>query len=230
MRFEIHTGIVTNIEDPEKRGRIKCRIPTIMEETDWIPGLFPYAEIEGGFMMLPEVDTQVLVLILIDSVHDIVPAETFITSGWMRWMGGQYSKKKKPGFDHAKQGFSKKDMKIQFDLEKDCITISGKFGKIQIDKNNEIKISHQKRLTFTVPESGKIEITTSKIEAEHSSIEISGNVELGTGLKEPAIKGMTFQGIYNAHTHTVIKLGEPTSPPIVPLTGTEQSMSVKVGQ
>jgi len=230
MKYEFHTGIVKDIEDPEKRGRIRCKIPTLIEMSDWIPGLFPHCGSGEGFMMLPEKESQVLILVLMETDSDLQPGESFINAGWMRWIGGQYSKKQKSGFDHVIQGFSKKGMKFQFDLGNDCITISGKFGSIKIDKDNQIRIDHQKKLSFSVPDSGKIEITTSKVEVEHSSVEISGNVELGIGVKEPTIKGMTFQGIYNAHTHTVIKLGEPTSPPIVPLTGAEQSLSVKVGQ
>lgn len=50
----------------------------------------------------------------------------------------------------------------------------------------------------------------------------ASSVNLGANAAEAVIKGNTFQTIFNAHTHTG-NLGGPTSPPLVPLTGSELS-------
>ena len=51
-------------------------------------------------------------------------------------------------------------------------------------------------------------------------------VHLGTSAAEQVILGNTFQGLFNQHKHIGNK-GAPTSPPIVPLTGTELSQISK---
>ena len=54
----------------------------------------------------------------------------------------------------------------------------------------------------------------------------SPNIELGETALEQVIKGNTFQALFNTHTH-VGNLGSPTTPPVVPLTGTELSQVTK---
>jgi hypothetical protein len=54
----------------------------------------------------------------------------------------------------------------------------------------------------------------------------ASSIELGEGAAEAVIKGNTFQSIFNAHTH-IGNLGAPTSPPIVPLSGSELSQITK---
>lgn len=54
----------------------------------------------------------------------------------------------------------------------------------------------------------------------------SPNIELGETALEQVIKGNTFQALFNTHTH-VGNLGTPTTPPVVPLTGTELSQVTK---
>lgn len=55
----------------------------------------------------------------------------------------------------------------------------------------------------------------------------SPKVELGEMAAQQLIKGNTFQALFNTHTHTTTVPGLPTSPPIVPLTGTELSQVSK---
>ena len=55
----------------------------------------------------------------------------------------------------------------------------------------------------------------------------SPKVELGEMAAQQVIKGNTFQALFNAHTHTTTVPGLPTSPPVVPLTGSELSQVSK---
>jgi len=48
-------------------------------------------------------------------------------------------------------------------------------------------------------------------------------IELGKTAAEALIKGSTFQGLFNAHTHISGPPGNATSPSVQPLTGTELS-------
>jgi hypothetical protein len=45
---------------------------------------------------------------------------------------------------------------------------------------------------------------------------------------EPAVLGTTFTTFFNLHTHTSAASGSPTSPPVVPMTPAQLSVSQKV--
>ena len=59
-------AIVTNNEDPDRRGRVRLRFPHLAEdhETTWAPVAAPYAGTGRGLYLLPEVDDRVLVAFL----------------------------------------------------------------------------------------------------------------------------------------------------------------------
>lgn len=58
-------GTVTSVDDPEKMGRVRAKLPTFGEvETDWMGVMAAGAGASKGFVILPDVDDQVLVLFL----------------------------------------------------------------------------------------------------------------------------------------------------------------------
>lgn len=58
-------GIVTDINDPEKLGRMKVSLETYTEnETDWMNVVLPSSGKEKGIVMLPETGDKVLVLFM----------------------------------------------------------------------------------------------------------------------------------------------------------------------
>lgn len=66
---------------------------------------------------------------------------------------------------------------------------------------------------------------TIQVQTENKFEVITPQVLLGPGIaQEPVIKGTTFQGIYNAHTHLSNLPGFVSTPPVVPLTGLELSL------
>ncbi|HEU5368571.1 MAG TPA: phage baseplate assembly protein V, partial [Ktedonobacterales bacterium] len=57
------TGIVTKVDDPERLGRVKARLPTYHDvETDWMRVLTAAAGVGKGLVALPEVGDAVLLL------------------------------------------------------------------------------------------------------------------------------------------------------------------------
>ncbi len=62
--FGVYPAIVTRIVDPESLGRIEVKLPWLGADGDavraWATLLSPYADDDQGFMMLPAVDTQVV--------------------------------------------------------------------------------------------------------------------------------------------------------------------------
>ena len=68
MRYNygIYQGFVTSIDDPEKRGRIKCTCPDILDtsESGWCEPCFPNACDDGGDFYLPKIGEGVWVMFI----------------------------------------------------------------------------------------------------------------------------------------------------------------------
>jgi uncharacterized protein involved in type VI secretion and phage assembly len=62
-RYGVEVGIVTNVQDPQKLGRIKVQLPRLPDgpESDWARVAQPAAGAGRGFYWLPEVGDEVLV-------------------------------------------------------------------------------------------------------------------------------------------------------------------------
>ena len=85
--YAIHQGIVTNIEDPEKRGRIKCKIPTVLGEdieSAWCDPISIVAYDFGGDFCLPQVKEAVWILFMDGDANKPV------------WLGGWWQKNQTP--------------------------------------------------------------------------------------------------------------------------------------
>jgi uncharacterized protein involved in type VI secretion and phage assembly len=64
--FGVYPAIVTDIVDPDSLGRVQVRFPWLGTSGDkdvraWATLCTPYADDEQGFLVLPEVDSQVVV-------------------------------------------------------------------------------------------------------------------------------------------------------------------------
>ena len=62
-RYGVEVGIVTNVQDPQKLGRIKVQLPRLPDgpETNWARVAQPAAGAGRGFYWLPEVGDEVLI-------------------------------------------------------------------------------------------------------------------------------------------------------------------------
>lgn len=61
--YGLVVGLVTNIQDPEKLGRVKVKFPWLHDSVEswWARIAYPMAGKERGYWWLPEVDDEVLV-------------------------------------------------------------------------------------------------------------------------------------------------------------------------
>jgi len=57
----LQSALVTGLEDPEGMGRIKVTIPSLGIETLWVRFLTPHAGSDHGWLVMPEIDDEVLV-------------------------------------------------------------------------------------------------------------------------------------------------------------------------
>lgn len=84
--YGIYQGTVTNIEDPEKRGRIKLTIPDVTgdKESAWCDPMSPVAYDNGGDFCIPSLKETVWVMFISGDPNRPV------------WLGGWWSKEKSP--------------------------------------------------------------------------------------------------------------------------------------
>jgi len=62
-RDQVTLGVVTDVDDPEDRGRVRVRLPAYDVDSGWAPVLLPAAGTDKGVVALPEVDDRVLALL-----------------------------------------------------------------------------------------------------------------------------------------------------------------------
>ncbi len=76
-------GVVTSVDDPEKKGRVRARMPTFQDvQTDWMRVVTPGGGNQKGLVMLPAVDDHVLILFThADPAHGVVMGGLFQEQG-----------------------------------------------------------------------------------------------------------------------------------------------------
>lgn len=128
--YGIYQGIVTNIKDPEKRGRIKVKIPMILggeAESAWCDPMIPIAYDNGGDFCIPTKDEMVWLLFIAGDPNRPV------------WLGGWWQKEMTP----LGTKYDDSD-KVRIINYADC-TIVMQDGKISINVGEgdcDLKIEH----------------------------------------------------------------------------------------
>ena len=129
--YGIYQGIVTNINDTEKRGRIKCQIPDVLggdTESAWCDPMIPVAYDYGGDFCIPEKNEAVWLMFIAGDPNRPV------------WLGGWWQKKMSPmGNNYNPKG-------VRIINYADC-TITMKDGIININVGAgvcDLEIKHNK--------------------------------------------------------------------------------------
>jgi uncharacterized protein involved in type VI secretion and phage assembly len=180
----VTVGVVTDVNDPEKLGRVKVRLPLVADrvETAWARIASPWAGQRMGSYLLPEVDDEVLVAFRHgDLAHPYV-------------IGCLWNDKARPPEEsparHRRELRSKKGHQLLFD---------------DGDGTERVSIRSQGGLEVTLDDSaGRIRISggssssalTVAIDANSNTISItaqSGNISLSAANGEVAIEGSTVR-------------------------------------
>lgn len=243
-RYGKFRGIVTDNKDPQKRGRLKLRIPSVLadQDSDWALPCLPYGGAsQQGMFMVPEIDAQVWVEFEEGDISRPI------------WVGTFWQQESDTPEDAAKDEPTTRLIQtrsghiLQFDDEDgeerfrlfhpaDAEIIIDKNGTISLTdtsgaflrldaENNEIVLEDSNGNIMTMNSSGTkvedsngnvIEMAAAGITAEAPKIVVKGGqVHLGDEGGEPVIKGQSFLGLFASHIHTVAPVvGGPTSPPI----------------
>lgn len=252
-RYGKYRGHVSDNQDPEKRGRLKLRIPPVLgnEETDWALPCLPYGGATGyGLFMVPKVDAQVWVEFEEGDIHrplwtgtfwqheDDVPPDAALpepTTLLLQTPAG-----------HILQFDDKQDEErvrlhhpagAEVEIDKDgsiCLT-DAQGATVKLDANaGEIKIEDANGNSVSMTSSGtvvqdgngnKIEMAAAGVKVKGQQIVIEGSQVMLGGLGgEPIIKGTSFLTLFATHTHPT-SMG-PSGPPIPQ--GEMSSLSSKV--
>lgn len=91
--YGVFEGLVTNVDDPAKEGRVKLTYPWFSEtmESDWAPVMQFFAGPKHGSFFVPELDSLVLCAARHGDLHQPVV------------LGGLYNGKDKPTSDHVRK-------------------------------------------------------------------------------------------------------------------------------
>jgi len=246
--FGKYRAFVRDNEDPEKRGRLRLTIPTVLgaEISDWALPCFPYGGGAGfGWLAVPPQDAQVMVEFIEGDISSPIWTGTFWRSEGevpkdLAEGDAPTTKLLKTESGHLlsfedKKGETKitlrsaKEAQVEMDEEGSIALTASDGATVMLDaKAGTLTVSDANNNTLTLSSKG-IEcsdgngnsITTSSggIEVSATVIKISGSdVTVGTGSAEPLVKGTSFMSIFNAHTHNCTAPGAPSGPPLAPLT------------
>jgi hypothetical protein len=95
---EVYKAIVSRVNDPEKRGRIRVQCQSIaaagVELPFWVEPVFPFvSKNSAGWFAVPEVDSEVEIEICVTSDEDEMPGESFLMHPDVKYRAGAYTAK-----------------------------------------------------------------------------------------------------------------------------------------
>jgi len=237
-------GFVVDNKDPQKRARLKLKVPSVLgdQETDWALPCLPFGGAAGfGLFLVPEIDAQVWVEFEEGDLHRPIWTGTF----WQEESGAPEEAAKDEPTTRLLQTPSGHIMQFddesgeerfrlhhpteaEIEIDKDgtiiltdasgaLLRLDADAGEIVLeDANGNSITTNSTGITVEDSHGNKIETTSSGITIEGTKILVKGTqVDLGGTGGEPVIKGQSFLGLFATHIHTVASVvGGPTSPPI----------------
>jgi phage baseplate assembly protein gpV len=236
-----YRGFVTDNDDPEQLGRIRCMVPSVLgdAETGWALPCMPFGGLsDQGMFAVPEIDAQVWIEFEEGDVnHPIwtgtfwqnsgdVPSEAAVTPPTTRIF--------KTPAGHVLQ-FDDKDGERKFrlnhpagseitidqngtviltDAGDNTVTLDADAGTVMIeDANGNTLTMSSSGTTLEDSNGNKIEMGPAGIKLKGQQIVIEGTqVMLGGQGGEPLIKGQSFLTFFATHIHPSA-MG-PTGPPV----------------
>lgn len=253
-RYGKYRGFVVDNADPEKRARLKLRVPSVLgdQDTDWALPCLPFGGLaDQGMFLVPEVDAQIWAEFEEGDLQrpiwtgtfwqqeSDVPSEAALeqpTTRLLKTPSGHILQfddekdKEKISLQHAT-----KDAEIVIDENGSVVLTDDQGATVTLDADaGEIVVEDANGNTLTMTSSGttvedangnKIEMAASGITIEGQQIVVKGSqVMLGGQGGEPIIKGQSFLTLFATHVHPT-GVG-PSGPPIPQ--GEMSSLSSKV--
>ncbi len=236
-----YRGIVTDNKDPQKRGRLKLLIPSVLADqtSDWALPCLPYGgAAQQGMFMVPEIDAQVWVEFEEGDIHRPIWVGTFWqqesdvpedaareepTTRLFQTTSGHILQFDDEAGEEQFRLFHPADAEILIDKNgtislRDTsgatVTLDADASEILIeDANGNSMLMSSSGTTVEDANGNKIEMGSSGITVKGQQIVVEGSqVLLGGQGGEPVIKGQSFLTLFATHMHPH-PLG-PTGPPV----------------
>jgi uncharacterized protein involved in type VI secretion and phage assembly len=245
-----YRGAVVDNEDPQRRGRLRVRIPSVLGETEttWALPCLPYGGTpDVGLYLVPDVDARVWVEFEEGDIGHPLWVGTFWPSG----AGGEATG------DPQVRGLrtaSGHELSFEDHAGAERTRLAHPAGAlVTIDEQGTVTVADAAGATVTLDAAAgrvliedangnAVELSSQAIVARHSGggevrlatdgVTVTGNrlvldaplVQLGGTGGEPVLKGQSFLTAYLAHTHPTA--WGPSGPPIP--TGEPTSLSTSV--
>jgi uncharacterized protein involved in type VI secretion and phage assembly len=230
-----YRGIVVDNADPERLGRLRVRVPSVLGEdvvTGWALPCAPYGGDAGhGFLFVPEIGAGVW----IEFEEGDLEFPVWVGTYWSR--PGHDSELPRPNRPDGSQEASVQDPPSRKIIK----TAKGHTLQFEDAKGSEmitlVEAAHSHVITL---DANGIKVRDGKsgneVTMDATGVTIAdkngnkvilgpGGIQIGSGgAAESLVLGTTlaanvasFLTALNTHTHGVVSLGSPTGPPAVPL-------------
>lgn len=247
-------GFVVDNQDPQKRARLKVRVPSVLadSETGWALPCLPFGGLADiGLFLVPEVDSQIWVEFEEGEISRPIWVGTFwqqqgdppaeanegdgVTTRLLKTPGGHIlrfdDEADKEKFQLLHPGGSEiaideKGILTLTDQGGSTVTLDPDAGKLVVEDSNGNTMTMDSSGTVVEDKNGnKIEMAAAGVTVEAQKVVVKGTqVVLGGDAGEPIIKGQSFLTLFATHTHPTA-MG-PSGPPIPQ--GEMSSLSQKV--
>lgn len=251
-----YRGFVEDTDDPEKRGRVRVSVPSVLggETSDWAVPCMPYGGGAGyGMLTVPPVGSQVLVEFIEGDLSSPVWVGTFWRDGSEAPDAVQGASSKviateaghvmvfedDEGDPHVALTSSAgarvaldKDGSVAITAEDGAtVVLDARAGTLLVEDANGNSVEMTARGIETRDNSGStIKMAGGKIDVEGTQVTIKGAiVDIGNSGSEMLVKGQSFLSLFNTHTHVCALPGTPTSPPMVPMTPAVLTLATRAG-
>jgi uncharacterized protein involved in type VI secretion and phage assembly len=251
-----YRGFVVDNRDPEKRGRLKLKVPTVLgdQDTGWALPCLPFGGLANqGLFMIPEVDAQVWVEFEEGNLdHPIwvgvfwqqtsdTPEEAALdepTTRIIRTPSGQVLQFDDQSGEEQFRLAHPAGTELTINPQGTVELTDAAGAKLTLDsESNQVILEDSNGNTVTLDASGtkiqdsngnQVEMAAAGITLKAVKIVLDGvQVHSGGAGGEPLVKGQTFMGMYNAHTHICTAPGTPSGPPLPPLTPAALTIKTK---
>ena len=182
--FGVYPAIVTDIVDPDNKGRIQVKFPSFGQAGEsvraWATLITPYADDDQGLEILPEVDSQVVVAF---EAGD--PARPYIVGAC--WNGRKALPESPQAANNKRVLKTRSGSKLEFDDTQGAakVTVSMDSGHQVVldDASQEVTIQHSNGCKIVINIAGQVSITAnSTVEVNASAVNLHAPMVTADGV------------------------------------------------
>ncbi|MFY0991992.1 phage baseplate assembly protein V [Halomonas sp. C05BenzN] len=236
-------GFVADNRDPEQRGRLKVRVPSVFgqEESWWALPCLPFGGLaDQGLFMVPEAGAQVWIEfeegnkdfpiwtgvfwqpgreIPEEARHEAPTTRMLKTPAGHRWQFDDAEGQRRLLLHHPAGSELEIDDQgsVELSAANGCrLTLDAEGDALTLeDASGNVMVMDAQGTRVTDVHGNEITMEGAQLAIKGQRIVIEGSqVSLGGGGQEPLIKGSSFLSLFATHVHTCGSPGSPTSPPI----------------